>query len=267
MTFDFFTQKFGFIYYQISSKYFITALVAFILFYIIFKQRFALRKIQSSFPKLNDYKRDILYSIVTVVFFTLISILTFFILKPYNLIYYNYNDYPIWYFGLTFVMMFFLHDFYFYWAHRLMHHPQIFKTVHLIHHKSTNPSPWTAYAFHPIEAFIEAFIVTIIAFSFPVHRDAVLIFMIFQIVYNVYGHLGYELYPKGFNKTWIGKWINTSIAHNLHHKKFEGNFGLYTLIWDRVFGTLRNEYDQVYESSTSQPWNNPNTQTKVPDLK
>jgi sterol desaturase/sphingolipid hydroxylase (fatty acid hydroxylase superfamily) len=55
--------------------------------------------------------------------------------------------------------------------------------------------------------------------------------------------LGYEIYPKGFNKTKIGKWINTSISHNQHHQFYKGNYGLYTLIWDRLFGTLRNDYD------------------------
>ena len=44
-------------------------------------------------------------------------------------------------------------------------------------------------------------------------------------VYNAYGHLGFELYPKGFRATWVGKWINTSVAHNQHHEKFNGNYG------------------------------------------
>ncbi|MEI7983754.1 MAG: sterol desaturase, partial [Bacteroidota bacterium] len=26
--------------------------------------------------------------------------------------------------------------------HRLIHHPLLFKRVHLVHHQSTNPSPW-----------------------------------------------------------------------------------------------------------------------------
>ena len=72
-----------------------------------------------------------------------------------------------------------------------------------------------------------------------------------QIMYNVYGHLGFELYPRGFHKTWIGRWINTSVAHNLHHKKFTGNFGLYFLFWDRLLGTIREDYDATYEATTA----------------
>lgn len=44
-----------------------------------------------------------------------------------------------------------------------------------------------------------------------------------------------------FFKTWVGKYVNTSVAHNLHHPKFHGNYGLYTLTWDRLFGTFRTD--------------------------
>ena len=44
----------------------------------------------------------------------------------------------------------------FYWMHRFMHLPGIFKAVHKVHHLSHNPSPWAAFSFHPLEAIIEA---------------------------------------------------------------------------------------------------------------
>jgi sterol desaturase/sphingolipid hydroxylase (fatty acid hydroxylase superfamily) len=133
----------------------------------------------------------------------------------------------------------------------MMHHPVLFKYVHLVHHKSTNPSPWTAYAFHPLEAVLEVAILPIIAFTLPVHQHAIGWFFLFQIIYNVYGHLGFELYPKNFHKSKIGRWVNTSVAHNLHHDKFHGNYGLYFLFWDRMMGTIRKDYDQAYETTTA----------------
>ena len=39
----------------------------------------------------------------------------------------------------------------------------------------------------------------------------------------------------------LGKWLNSSVYHNLHHEKFQGNYGLYFTIWDRLCGTLRTD--------------------------
>ncbi len=72
-----------------------------------------------------------------------------------------------------------------------------------------------------------------------------------MLMYNVYGHLGYELYPKGFNKNRIGKWINTSVNHNQHHQYFKGNYGLYFLWWDRWMKTIRKDYDDKFEAVKS----------------
>lgn len=235
---------------HVGMRYFLAAGTAFILFYVLFKKAMSSRKIQSKFPQLADYKRDIFYSVITIFIFTLVAVLTLRTFADYTLIYDEISDMPTWYYWGSLLLMFALHDFYFYWIHRLMHQPKLYRHFHKVHHTSTNPSPWTAYAFHPLEAVLEAGIIALIAFTIPAHRSAIVIFFIFQIIYNVYGHTGYELYPKNFHKTWIGRFINTSVAHNMHHKKFHGNFGLYTLIWDRVFGTIRRDYNADYEKVT-----------------
>lgn len=239
---------------SIVSDYFLFATIAFVLFYVIFKQPMWFRKVQKRLPQFSDYGRDIFYSMISVTIFATVGLATFFFLDPYTNTYQEISEYGWAYYCFAWVWMFILHDTYFYWMHRGMHHPTLFKYVHLVHHKSTNPSPWTAYAFHPIEGFLEALIIPLIAFTLPVHGPALGSFFLFQIIYNVYGHLGFELYPKGFHKTWIGKWINTSVAHNLHHDKFHGNFGLYFLFWDRMTGTIREDYDSTFETTTaSQP--------------
>ncbi len=234
----------------IVGDYFTFATTAFILFYIILKKPMWFRKVQKKMPKFSDYGRDITYSMISVTIFATVGLATFTIFRDYTNTYANISDYGWVYYVFTWVWMLFIHDTYFYWMHRAMHHPVLFKHVHLVHHKSTNPSPWTAYAFHPLEGVLEAAILPILAFTLPVHRSAIAWFFLFQIVYNVYGHLGFELYPKGFHKTWIGRWINTSVAHNQHHGKFDGNYGLYFLFWDRMMGTIRSDYDATYERST-----------------
>lgn len=244
-------------FYLITSmilvRYMFFATMAFVLFYILLKKPLWFRKIQKRLPKLTDYGRDVAYSLLSMVIFGTIATLTLYVWDEYNNVYRTpVEGWEAVWFVASFFWMVILHDAYFYWVHRLMHLKPIYRHVHLIHHRSTNPSPWTAYAFHPIEAVLEASIILVIAFTLPVHILAVILFTIFQITYNVYGHLGFELYPQGFHKSAVGRWVNTSVSHNQHHSRFSGNYGLYFVFWDRMMGTLRTDYDDAYEQATAQ---------------
>jgi sterol desaturase/sphingolipid hydroxylase (fatty acid hydroxylase superfamily) len=247
-----------FIWQRIGSRYFMVAGIAFLLFYVLLRKLIADRKIQQKFPRAKDYLREIGYSILTICIFTLVP---FFLIKNeqarvYTTFYTDIEAYGWVYFFVAYPLMFLMHDTYFYWMHRIMHHPRLFKWFHLVHHQSTNPSPWAAYAFHPLEAILEAGIFVVFLFTIPIHPLHYFIFFLLSIIYNVYGHLGWEIYPKGFSKHWLGKWINTSVNHNLHHQYFKGNYGLYFLFWDRLMGTIRPDYDTRYEevkSITSKP--------------
>ena len=244
-------------YQLIGTRYALLACIGFLLFYVLFRQKFLYKKIQRRFPKNKDLVREIAYSVTTMAIFSFVSaaVFTYPPLSSHNTLYKNISDHGWWYYMLAFPLMLVLHDTYFYFTHRIMHHKWLFRWFHLVHHQSTNPSPWAAYAFHPLEAFVEIGILFVFMFTIPIHKTHLLIFFLFMIVYNVYGHLGYELYPKGFSKSSIGKWINTSINHNQHHQYFKGNYGLYFLFWDRLFGTIRQDYDVRYEEVT----------TRIPD--
>jgi sterol desaturase/sphingolipid hydroxylase (fatty acid hydroxylase superfamily) len=101
---------------------------------------------------------------------------------------------------------------------------------------------------------VEAGIVVVLAFIIPVHPLSISLFLLIMMIYNVYGHLGYELYPKRFSRSRVGRWINTSVNHNQHHQFFAGNYGLYFLWWDRWMGTVREDYDKQFEEvKTRQP--------------
>ncbi len=242
-------DKYLFFLEKVASKYYLIAGSVYLLFYLVLKNKIIKQKIQSLFPKKTDYLREIFYSSITVLIFALIPL--FFTANPvvraYTTLYDNMSDRGWLYYFLAFPIMFIIHDTYFYWTHRIMHHKSLFNIMHLVHHKSTNPSPWAAYAFHPLESIVEVGIFVVFLFTIPVHKSHIAIFFLLSIIYNIYGHLGWELYPKGFSQSRIGKWINTSVNHNQHHKYFKGNYGLYFLFWDRVMGTIRADYDEAFE--------------------
>lgn len=233
----------------IAEHYFIMISVVFFIFYILLKRKIAYKKIQLKFPKVKDYKRDILYSLSSIIIFALpvFILLRIDSIREHTTYYSNIHDHGKLYLIFALILMIFMHDAYFYWMHRLIHHPRLFKAIHLIHHKSTNPSPWTSYAFHPFEAILESLIIVIFLFTIPIHPILLVVFYFFSIAMNVYGHLGFELFPKRWSEHWFGKWISTSVYHNQHHHGFTKNYGLYFTIWDRLMGTFSVDYNEAYK--------------------
>jgi lathosterol oxidase len=233
---------------HVGGRYIVAASVSFILFYILLRRSLFYKKIQQRLPKNRDFLREAGFSSITIIIAGFVIVFLHHpAIAPYTTRYQAVADYGWFYYFALFPILFIIHDTYFYFTHRLMHHRSVFRYVHLVHHRSTNPSPWAAYAFHPLEALVEQGIAVVFYFTIPIHVTHLGIFFLLSILYNVYGHLGYELYPRGFSKTPVGKWINTSISHNQHHQYFKGNYGLYFLFWDRMLGTLREDYDERFE--------------------
>jgi Delta7-sterol 5-desaturase len=246
-------DKFIWLLLDNADKYFLIAGPAFLIFYVFLKKKIRYKKIQPAFPKKKDYWREILFSTLSIIIFSFPPLFMLYSdgIRPHTTFYTDISQYGWTYAILAFPLMLLMHDTYFYWAHRLMHHRLLFKTFHLLHHKSTNPSPWAAYSFHPLEAIVESLIFVIFLYIIPIHAIHLTIFFVFSLVYNVYGHLGFELYPKGFTKHWFGRWINTSTCHNQHHQYYKGNYGLYFTVWDRIMGTLRSDYDKKFDDITT----------------
>ncbi|NLR60255.1 sterol desaturase family protein [Chitinophaga polysaccharea] len=231
-----------------ALRYFLLAGIPFTLFYLLMPARFNRFKIQLKQATKKDFLREIWYSMQSTLVFTIITVILLFTpVRKFTLVYDHLNDFPLWYIGVSLVASLILHDTYFYWMHRLLHHKQLFKRTHLVHHESTNPSPWTSYSFHVLEAIAEGGILVLIVSVMPMHPLTVLLFTISGFIINVYGHLGYELMPENFRHTWWFEVLNTSVHHNLHHKKFKGNYGLYFRVWDRIMGTEHPDYVKEYD--------------------
>lgn len=145
--------------------------------------------------------------------------------------------YGLWPLVLSVPALIVLHDAYFYWMHRIVHAPSLFRLVHQVHHRSTDPTPFTSFAFHPLEALLENGFAVLVVLLFPVHLWALIAWQVFQQFFNMLGHLGYEVYPRWWRAAFLLSLKTTSTHHNLHHEKFRGNYGLYFVWWDRWMGT------------------------------
>lgn len=234
-------------------RYFAIAGVAFLIFYIFLSSRIQKNKIQNQHASSKDMKREILYSLLAnVIFVGIALILEFGPLGKHTLIYHNLQEFPIWYMPISVVLALIVHDTYFYWMHRLIHFGPLYKTIHKTHHLSTNPSPWAAFAFHSIESVLETLAVVVVMFVVPLHISMLLAFTTLSLMINVYGHLGYEIMPKWFRNSILFEVLNTSVHHNMHHKYFKGNYGLYFRVWDRLMGTENPNYVKAYDELQAQ---------------
>ncbi len=229
-------------------RYFLFCGIPFLIFYVWFKSPLFRFKIQPKFPGTSHIQREILYSLLSMLIFTTIGSAVFVAHRNgYTKIYTGIHEYGMAYFVFSVFLFIFLHDTYFYWSHRLMHHKKIYKHVHLIHHKSINPTPWAAFSFHPLEAVAQVLILPIMVFAIPFHPVAILLWGIYQLALNVGGHVGFELFPSGFTNNLFSKWHNTSTHHNMHHKYVTCNYGLYFNLWDRLMGTNHERYTEEFE--------------------
>jgi sterol desaturase/sphingolipid hydroxylase (fatty acid hydroxylase superfamily) len=148
------------------------------------------------------------------------------------------REYPIYFV----VMIFFIHlwrDLHFYLIHRLIHLRPFYALAHRIHHKNTNPGPWSGLAMHPLEHLFY-FSCAFVFLLFPFHPAFIVITLVHAGLSPAPGHIGFERI-----KTLEGKSFDTdSHAHYLHHKYFECNYADGILPLDRWFGTFHDGSDR-----------------------
>lgn len=230
-------------------RYFVIAGSAFLVFYKLFPNKFQHLKIQKRNARKKDFRREIWNSIqssAVIGLFIVVFLVT--PLREYSKIYDAFSQHTLFYIPVSICLAMIIHDTYFYWMHRIIHHPSLFKMVHLVHHKSTNPSPLASLSFHFFEAILEALAVPFIICIIPMHTSSLIVFGLISFVFNVYGHLGYEIAPKWLRHTFLFNILSTSTYHNLHHEKFKSNYGLYFRWWDRIMNTENPNYSAVYDN-------------------
>jgi Delta7-sterol 5-desaturase len=152
-------------------------------------------------------------------------------------IYEDAAAYPLWWLPVSFLLCLAVHDTWFYWTHRLMHLPALFRTIHAVHHASRPPTAWAAMSFHPWEALTGAFVIPALVFVLPLHIGVVAAVLAVMTVMGTTNHMGWELFPARLVHGRAGNWLITATHHQLHHDSYRCNYGLYFRFWDRLCGT------------------------------
>jgi len=78
----------------------------------------------------------------------------------------------------------------------------------------------------------------------------VFLMLIIMTVSATINHLDIEIYPKGFEKHWLGKWLIGATHHSQHHAKFLTNYGLYFTFWDKWMNTESPDFEELFREKT-----------------
>lgn len=157
--------------------------------------------------------------------------------RGWTRVYSDVGDYPLWWLPVSVLVYLALHDAWFYWTHRWMHRPALFRAAHAVHHASRPPTAWAAMSFHPWEAITGAIVIPVLVLVIPIHIGALFAVLTVMTVMGVTNHMGWELFPRWLVRGPAGAWLITASHHQRHHQHYGSNYGLYFRFWDRLCGT------------------------------
>lgn len=178
------------------------------------------------------------------------------LLVTYLWVYENWRWFTIkdtWY---TYIILLLLVDFFYYLYHRYAHEIALFWGSHVVHHQSEDYNLSVALRQSSLQTFVSAWFylpLAFIGFSFT----SFLVIASIQTLYQFWIHT--EVIRK--LPAWFEFIFNTPSHHRVHHssdpKYIDKNHGGTFIIWDRLFGTFKEEEDSINYGVTKpvQSWN------------
>ncbi len=239
------------IFVVVIGRYFLIAGLFQLWFYKWQKEKWASRWLGKKQIDKKQFYAEVKWSLTTALIFSFAGTLTAILWQHgYTRLYDDLYKYGLWYLPISLIISMLIHETYYYWLHRWMHKPKVFKVLHKVHHDSTTTSAWTAFSFHPLEGLLQAIILPVTIMFLPMHLYVLIFQLTIMTFSSVINHLEIETYPANFHKHIIGKWLIGATHHSLHHKQFKYNFGLYFTFWDKWKKTESPKFNTLFEEKT-----------------
>ncbi|KAJ5648611.1 hypothetical protein N7490_004983 [Penicillium lividum] len=128
-------------------------------------------------------------------------------------------------FARDFLLSILLRETMFYYSHRLLHIPYLYRRIHKKHHRFTAPIALAAQFAHPLEQiFANALPISLPPQLLQSHVLTFWAFLAWELFNTATVHSGYDFFH------------NKAKMHDLHHEKFNLNYGSVGLL-DWIHGT------------------------------
>jgi sterol desaturase/sphingolipid hydroxylase (fatty acid hydroxylase superfamily) len=117
-----------------------------------------------------------------------------------------------------------------YWVHRAAHANALLWRIHRVHHSDPDLGPWITFRFHIVEIawrmalqFLPLYLLGVVA---DIPNAIYLVLLVFNLV--AHSDLDWRFGP-----------LVGPAYHGVHHRDDRANFGMFFVVWDRVFRTAR----------------------------
>lgn len=163
---------------------------------------------------------------------------------------FNYFSVPLW---LTMLVSVVLLDFVIYLQHVMFHAVPLLWRLHRVHHADLDIDVTTGARFHPIEIVLSMLIKAAVILVLGPPVVAVVIFEVLLNATSMFNH-GNVRMPAALDRV-LRLLLVTPDMHRVHHSIEEdetnSNFAFNLSVWDRLFGTYRDQPRAGHEGMTT----------------
>ena len=98
--------------------------------------------------------------------------------------------------GVNLIVLIIWNEIHFYACHRLLHTRWLYRRVHVVHHRSVVPTPFTTFSFHWVEATMLSSVMLLLLCVWPLDIVTVSLFPAISLIANSIGHMNYAVFPR-----------------------------------------------------------------------
>jgi len=185
-------------------------------------------------PEAGQLRNEISTSATSLIFITAaVAPFELMVARGWTKVYWNVEDHGWAYLLVSPLLFLVFTDACIYWIHRILHHRWFYAPLHKLHHKYKETTPFSAFAFHPLDGWLQGVPYHIFVFLMPFHHITYGAAMLLVGLWTINIHDRIDLDLPG---------VNGAGHHTLHHQRFNYNYGQYFVHMDKLCGTHLDPY-------------------------